>query len=168
MAYPHYLIEVKMEATYVSTAVATAVGLVPFGQRLPLGAGLFASPTNFGAGAYVPLTVPMKIHRVGVRMDGNVANPFDLVFWKHIENGATSWATDIGNPTGEYFRMMVPSTANKAAYKMVTSNYIVRPGESLRCGATAAQAVNAVVGLLVSPVWEQPANVTSMVQTTAP
>lgn len=169
MAYPHYLIEAKMEPTYVSTvAGATAPALLPYTQQVALGVGLYTTPTGFGAGAYAPLAAPVKVHRIGVRMNAAVANPFDLVFWKHIEGGATSWATSIGNPTGEYFRMMLPTVIDKVVYKDVTGTYIVRPGESLRCGATAAQSIQAMVGMLVSPVWEEPGNVTGMRQTTAP
>lgn len=176
MAYPNYMMEVRMEQITVSTAaVAVPTDAATGGSAMPLFGsillnGAFSTPTSFGSGVFAPLCIPHKVHRIGVRMSANLANPIDLIFWKRIEGGATTWATDIGNPTGEFFRMMLPTVAasGKAVYKNVTGNYIVRPGEALCAGPSTAEVMRAVVKLLVSPVWEEGANVTSMVQTTAP
>lgn len=189
MAYPHYMMEVPMMALAVSTSAtdgtggggvmptAAAAHGIPPAYRIALGVGgaggASYTVTNGGAGAFTPLCVPHKVHRVGVRLTANPANPQDLIFWKRIEGGATGWVTGapIFNPTGEMFRMMLPTigATGKAIWKNVTGNYIVRPGESLVVGVSAVlSSVDARIHLLVSPAWDEPGNVTSMSQTTAP
>ena len=122
MAYPHYLIEVNMAALAVSTAATDGTGGggvfptaapahgIPPRDSIALGvAGATYNPTTCGAGSWAPLCFPHKVHRIGVRLTANPANPQDLVFWKRIEGGATGWATSIGNPTGEYVRLTLPT-----------------------------------------------------------
>lgn len=173
MSYPHYAFEVKMSPASASTAnVFTAATL---GQAVPASNGIVLNvvytPTSVGAGIFAPLCVPHKIHMIGVRMGANLTDPGDLVFWKRIEGGATGWVTaaPIFNPTGIAMRMAIPTTAatGKVIYKNVTANMIVRPGEAWCVGTTAVTDVKAAIGLLVSPVWEQPANVTGMLAAAA-
>lgn len=178
MAYPYLMTEVRMAPNSVSTAGAEALATVPAaippGQLISLGVGAVTyTPTGNGAGVWGPMIMPHKIHRIGVKMSANLANPADLIFWKKIEGGATGWVTGapLFNPTGEFFRFTVPTTAatGKVIYKNVTGTYIVYPGELLCVGvSTVISSALVQIGLGVSPVWEQPANVTSMSQTTAP
>ena len=168
MAYPHYMIEVPMDAHSVSTAApTTAISVIPYTRAISLNA-TFIGVTNAGLGSWQPMCMPHKIHRVGVKVLA-LANPQEIMFYKRIEGGATTWATDIGNPTGVLFRMMLPTTCvtGKVAYKDVTGSYIIRPGEQLIVSASTAVDTVARISLLVSPVPEQPANVTSMVGVTA-
>lgn len=170
MAYPHYLIEVPMDAHSVSTAApTTAIAVIPYHKAITLNA-TFVGVTNAGLGSWSPMCIPHKVHRVGVRTLANLANPQDLIFYKRIEGGATTWATSIGNPTGEFFRMMLPTNTatGKVAFKNATGNYIVYPGEQLVVSVSTAIDTTARISLLVSPVWEQGENVTSMYKTTAP
>lgn len=174
MAYTHVLYEVNMEPASVSTA-NTPLGAT-LGQRQPytihFPLNVTYNPTVVGAGIYAPLTVPHKIHRIGVQTVANAANPFDLVFWKRQEGGATAWPTgQAGGCTGEYFRVMVPTigATGKSIFKNPTANYIVYPGEQLSVGvSTILVSLHARVAFLVSPVWEELGNVTQASRTTAP
>lgn len=172
MAYTHVLYEVKMTPqTQTATTVwlPTAAVAVPVYNRCAL--NVTYSPTGFGAGVYQPLTVPVKIHRIGIRMNTNPADPGDLIFWKRQEGGATAWPTSqAGGCTGEYFRFMYPTIAatGKVIWKNPTANYIVYPGESLCVAVSTVTAIEVAIGLLVSPVWEELGNVTQASKTTAP
>lgn len=174
MAYPHYLMEVKMSPASASTA-DTFVGAT-LGQVVPMinaiRFNVTFNVTSVGSGIFQPLCIPHKVHRVGLRLTANHSDPVDLLFYKRLEGGATTWPTHVpGGATGELFRFMVPTVAasGKAVYKNVTGNVIVYPGETLSVAVSTIIAdLRASIALLVSPVWEQPANVTSMTQTTAP
>lgn len=171
MSYPHYLIEIPMDGHQVSAAAPTAGTVIPYPRQISLTATY--NVTTIGGGQFAPLCVPHRIHRVGVRADVNMTSPQDLIFWKRLEGGATTWGSTQApepQPTGEYFRFMLPTlmATGKAVFKSVTGKYIVYPGEVLCAGVSTAIAGTARISLLCSPVWENPANVTSMYQTTAP
>lgn len=165
MAYTHLQYSVRMDGAAVSTAADAVFPTVGsrFGSLPNGGGGLSVTygVAGFGSHSWNPGCMPHRIVRVGVQTDANLANPQDLIFTVKPEAASA---------TGEAFRMMLPTTTatGKTCIKTVTNYVLVRPGELLRAAvSTAISSVNAKIYLMVEPVWEEVANVTSASSPTA-
>jgi hypothetical protein len=150
MAYDHTKYEVQMLPVTPSGALATTLDVPDLGAT-----GVKAR--------WAPGLTPHIIHGFGVvpLSTGALSNPVHLSLRGDISQQ--------GSPT-EMLKIVMPTTrtmAGSAWYKLATYRIRVDPGRQVHLAVTAAEAgVRAHVILAVSPVWEEPGNVTGLIPTT--
>ena len=167
MAYPHYMIEVQM----TGRAYADAVSSTPVGEWSQGGLIVGANPSTIGVAMWAPVLIPHKLHMVGMLLIDNagVSIARDFTFRVNPSNSASAVgaATDnvciLGFPAGGIGATAAAGAVNRPIYHMVTKNVVVMPGQYVKVLTTGAVTMAARFSLLVSPVWEQPGNVTQMV-----
>lgn len=115
-------------------------------------------------GEWVPAVVPHQVHAIGIApRTGHVrSDPVRIGF--NCDISAQGTATRVGT-------IVLPTTvtaAGEVVYWKPTYTVLVNPGRAFQALVTTAATAGsyAKIGLLVSPCWEEPGNVTSMTQTT--
>jgi hypothetical protein len=150
MAYDHTKYEVQMLPVTVSGALATTLDVPDFGAT-----GVKAR--------WAPGMTPHIIHGFAVSplVTTALTNPVHLSLRGDISTPGTAT---------ELLKIVLPTTpvlAHKAWYKLATYRIQVNPGMQVHLAVTAAEAgLRSHVILAVSPVWEEPGNVTGLIATT--
>ena len=151
MAYSHSKYEVVMQPVMAISASGAATTVA--GARMDA-TGVVAN--------WAPGFVPHIIKGAAVRTSATV---------NHANAVHVSVRADVsvpGTPT-ELFKIVLPTagTIHKAVYKRPTYQIEVKPGMVVEANVTAAATrADGTIVLYVEPRWEEPANVTSMLQTT--
>lgn len=140
MAYTHSKYEVMMSATGLS---ATTSGVLAH---------------------WTPALVPHIIRGVAVSYTatGNTSSGLTAAF-NHLDLTSGSTASAIGTLVG-----VSSDVAGHVVYKTVTSEVVVKPGETVQFDVTGAASGDCTVFpiLYVEPKWEQPVNNSNMRATT--
>lgn len=132
-----------------------------------------ANPSTIGVALYSPMFFPVKVHACGVRIvdtAGGVSIARDYTFRQYPSNSPSSVgsASDnictVGLPAGGYGATAAAGGNNRVIYRRVTANYVINPGTWVKVIATGdVSGVALQFGMLLSPAWDVPENVTQMV-----
>lgn len=164
MAYVHNQYEVIMTPRNLPTDYADEYG--GFVSDL-------ANPSTVGLALYSPMFYPVKVHAVGIRwaaVAAGVSIARDFTFRRNPSNTPTAVgsASDniciVGVPAGGYGATAAAGGVGRTIYRRVTANYVINPGTWVK--VLASGDITGVVpqfGLLVSPAWDVPENVTNFV-----
>lgn len=134
-----------------------------------------ANPSLVGIALYAPMFYPVKVHACGVQIisaaDAGGLNNLDYTFRHNPSNtpSAGGTASDnilvVGTPSNNWVTAAAGGDL-RTVYRRVTKNVIVRPGQCVKVlatGAPTSAGFQIRCGLLVSPAWDVPENVTQMV-----
>lgn len=167
MAYVHNQYEVLMKSRY-TPSVGGPTGLEWEGLAL---ATMCLNASTIGLAYYAPMFFPVKVHACGVQVvqSGAAMGAYDLIFRHNPSNTVTAVgsATDNILTIGTTANNFVTAAGNgelRTVYRRVTKNVVVYPGQCVKVLATGMVSDTALrCGLLVSPAWDVPENVTAMV-----
>lgn len=166
MAYVHNQFEVLMKSRFTISGAVT----VPEWEGLCLATQALNAST-IGLAYYAPMFFPVKIHACGIQVvqAGAAMGNYDLTFRHNPSNSVTAVgaATDnilvVGTPSNNFVTAAAGGQL-RTVYRRVTKNVVVSPGQCVKVLATGMVSDTLLrCGLLVSPAWDVPENVTQMV-----
>ncbi len=157
MAYPQFLMNVRLVANSASTA-NTIVAPTTSARVGGPGAHNFNVTVgdNWGSAVFDCGLMGYKVHAMGIELNADVANGFPL-YLRRRTGAATC-------PEASLLTLNVPSAATgPITYRYATANIIGSPGTKFFVAVSTVVAdVRANTYLLVSPVPEQFVNATAM------